>query len=107
MPVEGRITDVHRALLAGSDAAKTHHVALGSRGGRLIPRNTDAGRAYAKAMKRKGIYVVDCWVHPPPFQGLPRGAKDLRQSWALALFRPFRLEQAPGLQQMHKQINLQ
>ena len=88
LPIEGRVTEVHRALLAGSDVAKSHHVALGPRGGRLIPRNTEAGRAYSRMMKeliqkygdempevhnRKGIYVMDCWM-TPPLKGQPSGA---------------------------------
>ena len=69
--------------------AQTHHIALGPQGGRLIARNTEAGRAYSKMMKqlikeyghemievknRKGIYVMDCWMSPSPLTGQPVGA---------------------------------
>ena len=75
---------VHRPLLAGSDVAKHYHIALGPQSRRLTPRNTEAGKAYAKAMKeliqtyghempvvcnRRGIYVMDYWV--PPFRRHP------------------------------------
>ena len=87
IPLECRVANIHRPLLAGSDVAKRYHIALGPSSGRLIPRNTPAGRAYAKAMtdlikiygdsmpivhNRRGIYVLDCWV--PPFGGQPNGA---------------------------------
>ena len=77
------VTDVHRVLLSGQSAAKTHHIALGPNGGALIPKGTEASREYDKFMKkltqryskemtpvkvRKGIYLVDCWV---PFARQP------------------------------------
>ena len=77
LAIDGRVTDVHRVLLSGQSAAKTHHIALGPNGGALIPKGTEASREYDKFMKRltqkyskemtpvkvrKGIYLVDCWV---------------------------------------------
>ena len=85
IPIDCRVADVHRPLLSGSEIAKNYHIALGPSSGRLIPRNTPAGRAYSKAMKdlirdygdsmpivhnRRGIYVLDYWVSP--FQGHPQ-----------------------------------
>ncbi|CAL1134675.1 unnamed protein product [Cladocopium goreaui] len=76
IPIDCRVADVHRPLLSGSEIAKNYHIALGPSSGRLIPRNTPAGRAYSKAMKdlirdygdsmpivhnRRGIYVLDYW----------------------------------------------
>ncbi|CAL1139547.1 unnamed protein product, partial [Cladocopium goreaui] len=51
IPIDCRVADVHRPLLSGSEIAKNYHIALGPSSGRLIPRNTPAGRAYSKAMK--------------------------------------------------------
>ena len=83
LTIDGRVTDVHRVLLSGQSAAKTHHIALGPNGGALIPKGTEASREYDKFMKkltqkyskemtpvkvRKGIYLVDCWV---PFARQP------------------------------------
>ena len=77
LAIDGRVTDVHRVLLSGQSAAKTHHIALGPNGGALRPKRTEASREYDKFMKRltqkyskemtpvkvrKGIYLVDCWV---------------------------------------------
>ena len=83
LTIDGRVTDVHRVLLSGQSAAKTHYIALGPNGGALIPKGTEASREYDKFMKkltqkyskemspvkvRKGIYLVDCWV---PFARQP------------------------------------
>ncbi|CAL1141278.1 unnamed protein product [Cladocopium goreaui] len=51
IPIDCRVADVHRPLLSGSEIAKNYHIALGPSSGRLIPRNTPAGRAYSKAVK--------------------------------------------------------
>ena len=76
---DGRVTDVHRMLLSGAQAAQSHHIALGQTGGVMIRRGTRAGLEYARFMKglrqkygkeltdvreKKGIYLVDYWVRP-------------------------------------------
>lgn len=77
--IEGRVTDVHRVLLSGAQAAQSHHIALGQTGGVMIRRGTPAGLEYARFMKglrqkygkeltdvrvKKGIYLIDHWVQP-------------------------------------------
>lgn len=84
---QGRVTDVHRMLLSGSQAAQSHHIALGKNGGVLIPRGSPAAKEYSNFMTglrrkygkkltdvrvKKGIYLVEYWVNP--FSGQPTKA---------------------------------
>ena len=45
--LEGRVTGVHRTLASGRKVAKHHHIALGARGGLLIPKDSQAGRVFS------------------------------------------------------------
>ena len=83
--LEGRVTGVHRTLASGAKVAQHHYLALGAKGGQLIPKNSQAGKEYEEFMKklykkhsyltpvtvRNGIYMMDFWIAPGSSESFP------------------------------------
>ena len=74
--LEGRVTGVHRTLASGAKVAKHRHIALGARGGLLIPKDSKVGKEYSAFTdklykKHEGMTPVA----PTLLAGLPIGSK--------------------------------